>query len=142
MNPAFRGAVPDGLLYDPEHDMWVRRDGEEAVIGASAFGIHLAGEIIGFTAKPRGAEVARGRGLGTVECAKTVLAVHAPLSLVLLEANEAAEDRPAVLNRDPYHAGWMVRGRPTAWDEESGRLIDAAAYRERIRRSEPEAEFL
>ena len=63
----FRGAVPDGRLYDPDHDMWVRREGEEVVIGASAFGIFLAGEIIAFTAKPKGAEVERGRGLGTVE---------------------------------------------------------------------------
>jgi glycine cleavage system H protein len=135
----FRGAVPDGLLYDPDHDMWVRREGGEIVIGASAFGIFLAGEIIGFTAKPRGAEVGRGRGLGTVECAKTVLAVHAPLSFVLFEANEAAEERPALLNRDPYAAGWMVRGRPTAWDAEHTRLVDALSYRTHIRRIEPEA---
>ena len=137
----FRGAVPDGLLYDPDHDMWVRREGEEVVIGATAFGIFLAGEIIAFTAKPKGAEVERGRGLGTVECAKTVLAVHAPLSFVLLAANEAAEERPAVLNHDPYAEGWMVRGRPSAWEAERGRLVDAAAYRVHIRRIEPTAEF-
>ena len=75
----FRGAIPDGLLYDAEHDMWVKRDGDEALIGATAYGIFRAGEIIGFTAKPSGAEVDRGRGLGTVECAKTVLAVRAPI---------------------------------------------------------------
>ena len=138
----FRGAVPDGLLYDPDHDMWVRCDGAEVVIGASAFGIFLAGEIIAFTAKPKGAEVERGRGLGTVECAKTVLAVHAPLSFVLTAANEAAEERPAVLNRDPYVAGWMVRGRPTAWDTERARLVDAASYRSHIQHIEPNAEFL
>jgi glycine cleavage system H protein len=135
----FRGTVPDGLLYDPDHDMWVRQEGGEVVIGASAFGIFLAGEIIGFTAKPKGAEVERGRGLGTVECAKTVLAVHAPLSFVLLAANEAAEERPALLNRDPYGAGWMVRGRPTAWETERARLVDAVSYRTHIRRIEPEA---
>jgi glycine cleavage system H protein len=138
----FRGAVPDGLLYDTAHDMWVRREGEDVVIGATAFGIFLAGEIIAFTAKPKGAEVALGRGLGTVECAKTVLAVHAPISFVLLEANEAAEERPAILNRDPYEAGWMVRGRPSAWQAECGGLVDAANYRAQIRRVEPEAVFL
>jgi glycine cleavage system H protein len=138
----FLGAVPDGLLYDPDHDMWVRREGDEIVIGASTFGIFLAGEIIAFTAKPKGAEVERSRGLGTVECAKTVLAVHAPLSFLLLEANEAAEERPALLNRDPYATGWMVRGRPTAWETESARLVDAPSYRAHIRRVEPEAEFL
>ena len=138
----FRGVVPDGPLYDTSHDMWVRREGEDVVIGATAFGVFLAGEIIAFTAKPKGAEVAQGRGLGTVECAKTVLAVHAPLSFVLLDANEDAEERPAILNRDPYEAGWMVRGRPTAWEAECGRLVDAATYREHVRRIEPGAEFL
>ncbi len=35
------------------------------------------------------------------------------------------EENPAILNRDPYHAGWMVRARPTHWDAECGRLVDA-----------------
>jgi glycine cleavage system H protein len=138
----YHGRIPDDLLYDPEYDMWVHAAGDEVVIGASSFGVFLAGEIIAFTAKPKGAEVALGRGLGTVECAKTVLAVHAPLSFLLLEANEAAEERPALLNRDPYATGWMVRGRPTAWETESARLVDAPSYRAHIRRVEPEAEFL
>jgi glycine cleavage system H protein len=138
----YHGRIPDDLLYDPEYDMWVRAAGDEVVIGASSFGVFLAGEIIAFTAKPKGAEVALGRGLGTVECAKTVLAVHAPISFVLLEANEAAEERPAILNRDPYEAGWMVRGRPLAWEAERGRLVDAASYRAHVRRTEPTAEFL
>jgi glycine cleavage system H protein len=140
-NP-FRGAVPDGLLYDIASDTWLRREGEDVVIGATAFGIFLAGEVIAFTGKPKGAEVERTRGLGTVECAKTVLAVHAPVSFVLLEANEAAEERPAMVNRDPYGAGWMVRGRPTAWDAERELLTDSAGYRAHVRRLEPAAEFL
>lgn len=139
---SFRGRIPDDLLYAPEYDMWVRAAGDEVLVGASSFGLFLAGGIIGFTAKPKGAEVACGRGLGTVECAKTVLAVHAPISFVLLESNEAAEERPSILNRDPYDAGWMVRGRPTAWEAERGRLVDAASYREHVRRIEPTAEFL
>ncbi|MBI5109572.1 MAG: glycine cleavage system protein H [Rhodocyclales bacterium] len=140
MGPApFRGAIPDDLLYDPEYDMWVRREGAEAVVGATAYGIFRAGEIIGFTAKPKGAEVERGRGLGTVECAKTVLAVRAPISLLLVEANEYAEEHPAMLNRDPYRDGWMVRARPTAWEAEHGGLLDAAAYREHVARIEPGA---
>lgn len=137
----FCGSIPADLIYDPEYDMWVRIEGDEIMIGATAFGIFLAGEIIAFTAKPRGAEVERGRGLGTVECAKTVLAVHAPVSFVLLEANEAAEEHPSILNRDPYITGWMVRGRATAWEAERGRLVDAASYRAHVRRIEPAAEF-
>ena len=142
MRKNYTGRIPDDLLYDPHYNMWVRTGNDDVMIGASSFGLFLAGEIIAFTAKPKGAEVALGRGLGTVECAKTVLAVHAPISFVLLEANEAAEERPAMLNRDPYDAGWMVRGRATAWEGERGRLVDAATYRTHIQRLEPEAVFL
>jgi glycine cleavage system H protein len=140
MREIFRGQVPDGLLYDTAHDMWLRREGDEVVIGATSFGIHMAGAIIAFTAKPKGAEIARGRGLGTVECAKTVLAVHAPVGFVLAEGNGALEENPVLLNRDPY-AAWMARGTPTDWPADSALLVDAAAYRAHVLRIEPEAVF-
>lgn len=136
----FCGAVPDGLLYDTRHDMWVRADGEAVSIGITAFGVFLAGEIIAFTAKPRGAEIDAGRGLGTVESAKTVLAVHAPCAFTLTEANEALEERPAPINIDPY-AAWLVRGTVRDWVADRARLVDAAAYRMHVRSVEPEACF-
>jgi glycine cleavage system H protein len=139
---SFRGLVPDGLLYDWRYDMWVREDGDEVVVGATSFGIFRAGEIIGFTAKPNGAEVDRGRGMGTVECAKTVLAVHAPVSFILLQANEAIEEDPRWLNRDPYERGWMARARASNWDVDRVELLDALAYREHIMKLDPRARFL
>ena len=137
----FSGSIPDDRLYCPQYDMWVKRVGDECLIGASAFGIFLAGEIIAFTSKPNGAEVAIGRGMGTVECRKTVLAVHAPISFRLIEGNEAAEEHPRVVNTDPYGAGWMARVAATAWDAESALLVDAATYCEHIRKLEPDASF-
>jgi glycine cleavage system H protein len=139
---SFRGLVPDGLLYDWRYDMWVREDGDEVVVGATSFGIFRAGEIIGFTAKPNGAEVDRGRGMGTVECAKTVLAVHAPVSFILLQANEAIEEDPRWLNRDPYERGWMARARASNWDVDRVELLDALAYREHIMKLDPRARCL
>ncbi|MBI2307138.1 MAG: glycine cleavage system protein H [Rhodocyclales bacterium] len=134
----FHGTVPDGLLYDTHHDMWVRDEGDQVTIGITAFGVFLAGEIIAFTAKPKGAEVDCGRGLGTVESRKTVLAVHAPCSFTLSESNEALEERPAPINSEPY-AAWLVRGVPRDWANERARLVDAAAYRAHILALEPEA---
>jgi len=138
----FRGHIPDDLLYDISHDMWVRAEDGQVVIGATSYGIFLAGKIIGFTAKPRGAEVAAGRSLGTIECAKTVLAVHSPVAIVLTQANEELEERAAPVNSDPYGAGWMVRGRPAAWETDRHLLVDAAAYRVHVLQQEPGAEFL
>ena len=139
MAPRFCGAIAADLLYDPDHDMWVRLEGGEVVVGVSAFGVFQFGEIIAFTAKPKGATVARGRGLGTVESAKTVFAVHAPLSFAAALPNAAAEAQPQRIGADPYGAGWMMRGRPLAWDAEARLLVDAAAYRAHVLRMAPDA---
>lgn len=137
---AFTGRIPDGLLYDTQYDMWLRREGESVVIGITSFGTFLAGEIIAFTGKPKGAEIDTGRGLGTVESRKTVLAVHAPCAFTLQESNEALEERPGPINADPY-AAWLVRGTPRDWATDAGRLVDAAAYRAHVLAVEPEARF-
>jgi glycine cleavage system H protein len=140
----FRGSIPDDRLYCTRHDMWVLPEdapGNHVRIGATSFGIFLAGEIIAFTAKPNGAVVNIGRGLGTIECRKTVLAVHAPASLIVLEGNEAVEERPAIINTAPYDGGWMVRARLTNREAERPTLVDAAAYRRHVLAIEPEAHF-
>jgi glycine cleavage system H protein len=136
----YSGSIPDDRLYCPRHHMWVQQTGpDEVLIGATGYGIFLAGDIIAFTSKPRGAEVAIDRGMGTVESSKTVQAVHAPVSFVLLEGNDEAEERPRLVSTDPYGAGWMARARPTRWAEEKPQLVDAAAYRRHVLAAAPKA---
>jgi len=137
----FKGNIPADRRYCRKYDMWVQEHDGEVLIGATNFGLFLAGEIIAFTAKPNGAEVAQGRGMATVECRKTVLAVHAPISFRLIAGNETAEERPALINSDPYGAGWMARGLAENWGAESTELIDATGYRQHILSIEPEARF-
>ena len=140
MPDPFHGRIAGDCLYDPVSNTWVRVLADARVrIGASAYGLHLAGEIIMFTGKPGGAEVLRGKGLGTVETGKTILAVHAPVSLAELETNEAAEVDPARINLSPYGEGWLACGRPLDWDRESGLLVSPETYRQMILTADPEA---
>jgi glycine cleavage system H protein len=143
MPDSFRGLIPLDRLYHPEHDMWVLpEDDGTIIIGATAYGIHRAGKIIGFTCKPKGACVETGRGMATIECAKTVIAVHAPIAFDLLEANETVEETPGLLNLDPYGAGWMARGQSHDWLRDMNVLLDGKHYRKHIRRADRLAEFL
>lgn len=124
--------------------MWVQTSADGCdgiVLGATTFGLYLAGEVVAFMAKPRGAHVERGRGMGTVECHKTVLSVRAPLSLILEDSNEAAEQRPSLINASPYGNGWLARGKPLAWSDERGLLCDASTYRRHILSIDPGACF-
>lgn len=58
---------------------------------------------------------------------KAVTDVFAPLSGEVVAANEGLADDPALLNRDCYGDGWLVRVRLSDPAEVEG-LMDAAAY--------------
>jgi glycine cleavage system H protein len=83
-----------------------------------------------FTPRPPGMTVLRDRSLGVMETAKTAVAVHAPLSCEIVEANPAVLADVSLIEREPYAAGWMFRVRPTALAEERASLLDADGYRQ------------
>jgi len=118
------------VLYAPEQDMWVRlEDDGLATIGATHLVAHH-GQFMLFTPRPVGMKVARDRSLGVMETAKTAVAVHAPLSCEVVEANPAVLADVSLIEREPYAAGWMFRVRPTALAEERASLLDADGYRQ------------
>ncbi len=125
-------SAPADRLYDSELDMWIRMEGGLAVVGATAFGAEQAGEFLIFTPKRPGWEALRGKSLGLVETGKTVLAVRAPLSGRIVEANAAVEATPRLINADPYDAGWLFKLQPLALEQERAELIDGETYRERV----------
>jgi glycine cleavage system H protein len=139
--PFFQGSIPDDRRYCRETDTWVIHKTGEVRIGATGFGVHRAGEVIAFTARPEGAEIRRGGGMATVECHKTALAVHAPVSFRLSAGNAMAEKKPSLIHSSPYADGWMVRGQPLDWEKESALLCNADAYRRHVLSIDPEARF-
>ena len=75
-----------------------------------------------------GTEVTAGEALGEVESTKSVSEIYAPVSGKVVARNEDAGDDPAVINTDPYGAGWLVEIEPSD-PAAVGGLLDAAAYR-------------
>jgi glycine cleavage system H protein len=122
-------ALAPDVLYAPDQDMWVRFESD----GRARLGVtHLVsahGQFMLFMPRPPGTLVARDRSLGVMETAKTAVAIHAPLSCRIIEANEAATDNIHLIVADPYGTGWMFRVEPTDLDADRARLLDAAAYR-------------
>ena len=48
------------------------------------------------------------RPLGEVESTKSVSDVYAPVSGTVVERNPLIEDRPELVNQQPYGDGWLV----------------------------------
>ena len=79
------------------------------------------------TPKDVGRAVQKGKGAGTLESGKWVGPVTSPITGEIVEVNEAVKAKPALLNEDPYGAGWFVRVKPTDWAGESTSLVTGEA---------------
>ena len=120
--------IPDDLYYNVENNVWARREADGTVtIGMTAYAAALAGQIVSCTPKKVGRSVEQNKSAATVESGKWVGPVKAPVSGEVVEVNSAATSKPAIINSDPYGAGWMVKLKPTNWDGDSGSLVTGGA---------------
>jgi glycine cleavage system H protein len=75
-----------------------------------------------------GTAVTANQAFSEVESTKSVSDVFAPLSGTVVERNPLIEDRPELVNEQPYGDGWIVVLDVSDRSELEG-LMDAAAYR-------------
>ena len=100
---------PTDRFYDAQCNVWLKPDGRgNVVLGATAFGVALAGEFIEFVPKPAGTRVDAGRAVGLLEIAKSLTSVRTPVAAVVVAANAAAVKDPMLINRQPYDGGWLL----------------------------------
>lgn len=130
--------VPPELAYDIERDVWARFEEDGTVtLGMTDIAQTKAGKLVSILFKAPGRVLRSGQSAATVESAKWVGPFPTPLSGEIVANNEAMFDKDILIaNRDPYGAGWLVRLKPAALEEERALLIpgrDAfAAIRSRI----------
>ncbi len=118
--------IPQELMYTKDHE-WVRIEGNECVIGITAFAQSELGDIVFVDVETVDEELDAGEVFGTVEAVKTVSDLMMPLSGLVIEFNEALMDAPELINKDPYGEGWIIKvSLPESPDK--SHLIGAADY--------------
>jgi glycine cleavage system H protein len=121
--------IPENLKYTKDHE-WVKVDGNIGIIGITDYAQGELGDIIYIDITANG-EIQKGDSCGTIEAVKTVSDVYAPVSGKIAEANTPINNNPAVVNKDPYGEGWIVKielSNPAELDT----LMDASAYKELV----------
>jgi glycine cleavage system H protein len=121
-------SYPDDLRYHPEHD-WAKVDGEEATFGITWYAQDSLGEVVFFEPPDVGTTVSKDEPYTEVESVKAVSDVIAPLSGEVTAVNDAAGEKPELINTDPYGDGWMIKVKLSDPGELDA-LLDAAGYRE------------
>jgi glycine cleavage system H protein len=103
---------PEGLRYTTEHE-WAREQGGLVTVGITGYATEQLGDVVFVELPAVGRKLEAGKSFGVVEAVKTVSDLYAPIAGEVVEVNTALADDPAVVNREPYGQGWMVRIRPS-----------------------------
>jgi glycine cleavage system H protein len=97
-------------------------------VGITDFAQDALGDVVYVDLPETGATVQAHQPLGEVESTKSVSDVYSPVSGTIVERNPLLDDRPELVNEQPYGDGWLVvieAADAGAIDA----LLDAAAYR-------------
>ncbi|MBM3878605.1 MAG: glycine cleavage system protein GcvH [Verrucomicrobia bacterium] len=118
--------VPADLRYAKSHE-WVRVEGDLATVGISDHAQHELTDVVFVELPAVGRAVAAGEACAVVESVKTASDVYAPVGGVVTAVNASVVDQPALVNSDPYGAGWFYKLK-LADPGQLGGLLDAAGY--------------
>ena len=82
-----------------------------------------------------GLGVGQGDETGAVESVKAVSEIYAPVSGRVSAVNDALEEKPELVNENPYDAGWFYKLSDVDVGEYN-KLMDAAAYERFLKENE------
>jgi len=126
---------PEDLRYTKEHE-WIRDEGDGRVrVGITDYAQDALGDVVYVDVPEVGTAVTANQPFSEVESTKSVSDVYAPVSGTVSERNALLDDRPELVNEQPYGDGWIVV-LDVVDASQLGALMDAAGYRDFVRQQE------
>jgi glycine cleavage system H protein len=125
-------SIPKELRYTKDHE-WVRESDDPQVVevGITDYAQGELGDVVFVELPKAGASFKSHDVFGTIEAVKAVSELYSPVSGTVVESNKALEQDPALVNRDPFGQGWMVKVKIKDAKELEG-LLRADAYAKHV----------
>lgn len=96
------------IKFTEEHE-WLRVDGDEVVVGITAFAAEQLGDLVFVELPEVGTTLAKGEDAATIESVKAASEIVAPLDGEITGINPVIVDDPAKVNEDAMEDGWFFR---------------------------------
>ncbi len=122
--------TPKNLKFTQTHE-WLNNNQDDMIVGITEHAQQLLGDMVFVDLPDIGATVHAGDELGVVESVKAASDFYAPISGVIVAVNQQVSEDPALVNNDPYGAGWLVKIKASNL-EEINALLSAEQYQEEI----------
>lgn len=122
--------IPADLRYCASHE-WIRLEGDIATVGISDHAQAELTDVVFVELPSIGRKVDAGDPTAVVESVKAASDIYAPIGGEVIEANNAVEADPSLVNTDPYGKGWIFKLRVKD-PADAARLMDASSYQSHI----------
>jgi glycine cleavage system H protein len=120
--------------YLESHE-WAKPEGDLYVIGVSDYAQNQLGDVVFVELPAIGKDVTAGKAFGVVESVKAASDLNAPISGKVVAVNETLANDPALVNKDAFGGGWLIKVKPSN-PTELAKLLDAAVYQKKIEAGE------
>ena len=100
--------IPVNLKYTKDHE-WISIEGDVATVGITDFAQGELGDIVYVEIEKIGENFSKEEVFGTVEAVKTVSDLFMPVTGEIIDINETLNEKPELVNEDPYGQGWMIK---------------------------------
>ena len=117
--------VIEGLFYSESHE-YVKVEGEFAYVVITDYAQNALGNVVYVDLPEVDDEVEADEDFGAVESVKAASDLISPVSGTVVEVNEALEDKPELLNEDPFE-NWIIKVQLSD-TAELDNLMDAQGY--------------
>ena len=124
--------VPENLYYTKEHE-WLKIEDDTATMGITDYAQKSLHEIVFVDLPEIKKKVRQMEPIGTVESVKAVSEIYTPISGEIIEVNKELNEKPELVNQDPYGKGWIAKIQPEKLDEEIKNLLDPEKYKEYLK---------
>ena len=111
--------------YSESHE-YVKVEGEFAYVGITDYAQNALGNVVYVDLPEVDDEVEADEDFGAVESVKAASDLISPVSGTVVEVNEALEDKPELLNEDPFE-NWIIKVQLSD-TAELDNLMDAQGY--------------
>jgi glycine cleavage system H protein len=105
------------------------------LVGITDYAQQALGDVVYVSVPAPGTRVTAGEPCGEVESTKSVSDIYSPVDGEVSEVNADLEEDPALVNSDPYGAGWLMRIQVDDPDEDAG-LLTADEYADLTKEAE------
>ena len=117
--------VIEGLYYSESHE-YVKIEGDFAYVGITDYAQNALGNVVYVDLPEVDDEVEADEDFGAVESVKAASDLISPVTGTVVEVNEALEDKPELINEDPFE-NWIIKVQLSD-TAELDNLMDAQAY--------------